>query len=652
MQALQWNKKGASATIQFGLLLEAGADPGFYVFWDSLLKFRMFTDPHIAFPLMDQLIQQPPHHYLPGPCGVLMARLQQMVWQWQGNGWVLDHEGLPLHLLDCPIQWLRYRAEHAWSLFVGASMADRQEFAGLHNVDVHTSRCGIPGHTYEEQGLLRVIMNGTFCTRNKQVHTGKIHDTLCPWCGEEDSIDHRHWRCPHFADIRANVPSHIMDMIQGSPDCTRLHGWSVHSNDDVAFRRMLLTIEDTTAEFYPVPIQEPVVHLFTDGSCLSPTTPCLRLATWSVVMGTLHDQKFHPVSAGGVPGGYQTVLRAEVIAAISACRFSLAKGHPFCLWTDNETVFKFVRRALLSPEQAIVFPRKRKDHDLWNKLGFLCYQCLHKQLLHHVFKVSSHQITTADTPEVERWAFAGNEHADRLAIRARDLLPPGVLRSWERFSRSHAARCEQAQWLRKVFIDVGQRAVAAKVLIRQLDGEQIQRRAPVPPSGVEEPVSFANCPSEPDLSLHHHMGECHEQFHRWIHGIITATDARPAWVSSHQLLALFQHDTGYLGVRYVAARKGYQFLLAPRDSDEFGFVRIAAWLMALVKCWGRHYGLDCHTKDVIPFGSSFKIWTRCIHICISHHTLNMLDKTLYDRGLVPVTQLTKQLGNAEPFFRS
>eukprot|EP00438_Fugacium_kawagutii_P014883 Skav218191 [mRNA] locus=scaffold4385:54376:81512:+ [translate_table: standard] len=426
----------------------------------------------------------------------------------------------------------------------------------------------------------------------------------------------------------------------------KLHGWSVHSSDDLAFRRMLMTITDTTADFFPVPNDEPVAHLFTDGSCLAPNTPCLRLATWSVVLGVLHDQTFHPVSAGGVPGGYQTVLRAEIMAAISACKFSLRHQRSFCLWTDNDTVFKFVRRAFGSPDVAIVFPRKRKDHDLWNEFGFLCHLCIQRQLFQQVFKVTSHQTLTSETPEVERWAFAGNEHADRVAVLARGQLPPGVMTTWERFSKTYAARVEQARWLRQVFIEVGQRAIAAKDAIKQRDGdlfqEQASRRHDLDTS---LPLSFQDRPADPDFTMVHTLGDCHEELHRWMHSLLASDDGCPAWVSSHQLLALFQQDTGYLGVKYVAQKKGYIFLRYPQDHDGHGFVRIAAWLMAAIKCWGRHYDLECHTKDTLPWGSTFKTWTRCVRMLISPARLRDLDQVFYNRGLSPVTKLTRQLGD-------
>eukprot|EP00438_Fugacium_kawagutii_P019821 Skav227916 [mRNA] locus=scaffold146:145928:150717:+ [translate_table: standard] len=651
MAALKWDKKGASSVIQFGLVTPALCDPGFYVVWDTIAKFRAFAVEDIAFPLLDHLVETSPARYHPGPCGVLLTRLHLIMWQWQGSGYVLDHEGLQIHLFDTPIQYLRFRVEHAWSMKVGAEVSTRQEFQGMQQVDAKLTQCGFPGHSAENQGLLRVILNGTFCTRNKQVHTGKVSSDLCPWCNAADSIHHRHWECPHFEDIRHQVPSSVLTRILEAPECTRLHGWCVQSHEDRQFRRELLAIPDTTGDFSPVPVEAGALQLFTDGSCLEPKVPALRLATWGVIVGNLQSRTFHPLRCGGVTGGYHTVTRAEILAAISACRFSLHVGHQFCLWTDNKAVHKFLLQCKLTPTVVRTVSRSRNDHDLWNELGSLSYRCLVRGLFLHVFKVTSHQVVSADTPEVEQWAFEGNEAADQLASRARDLLPSGVLQAWTRFSQVYHSRMEMKHWLHTVFLAVGKRAVECKEVIQVLDSDVQQDRIyrPQPPLS-STPVSFAELPDEPNLDLVHHMGECHQEIFRWVSTVIHQPGATPVWVSSYQLLALFQQHTGYLGVKYVPRLKGYIWLHFPQDHDTYNFVRIAAWLMALVKCLARSYAVTCSVQDQIPVGTSFKVWARCLFLPISGELLTMLDRRLLARGVVPITRLQRQLGSLEPFF--
>eukprot|EP00438_Fugacium_kawagutii_P030244 Skav219537 [mRNA] locus=scaffold30:835276:840171:- [translate_table: standard] len=650
MSSLRWNKKGASSLIQFGMITGPIADLAFYVVWDTIAKFRTHANPDCAFPLLDKLISSPPSRYLPGPCGTLLTRMQMLLWQWEGNGFIIDHEGLRFHIADSPIQFLRYRAEHAWGIHIGSIMSSRQEFAGLQHVDVRTSRCGLPGRSVEEQGLLRVIMNGTFCTRNKQIHGGKVADKLCPWCGHEDSVEHRHWECDHFEDIRAKVPVNILQDIQASPDCTRLHGWCVQGPEDIQFRQSLMTIRDTTHEFLPVPPCGPILHMFTDGSCLEPQTPQLRLATWGVVLGNLDHRTFHPLSMGGVHGGYHTVLRAEILAAISSCRYAIATGRTFCIWTDNKLVFDFMRRCQFFPDKVQLFSRKRKDHDLWNVLGILCHQCIGSNLLLHVIKVSSHQRIFHDTPEVERWAFEGNEQADRLAITARDHLPPQVLLAWTRYANAYRQRCSMQSWLHRVFVEVGQRALTAKAAQQLADADENQRQIHVASHEFEQhSISLVELPRVPSYS-NHSMGECHEQVFHWLRMLTTHPDATPVWVSSFQLLGIFQQQTSYLGVKYVARLKGYIWLHAPDDHDTHGFVRIAAWLMALIKCLARHYGTTCTTKDHIPWGCAFKVWARCILMPIPTALLAALDRLLYGRGVAPITQLTAQLGTLMHFI--
>ena len=56
MASLKWNKKGASATIQFGLA-HTKIDPAFVALLDTVLTFRNYCDPHMwLFPLLTGLV--------------------------------------------------------------------------------------------------------------------------------------------------------------------------------------------------------------------------------------------------------------------------------------------------------------------------------------------------------------------------------------------------------------------------------------------------------------------------------------------------------------------------------------------------------------------------------------------------------------------
>ena len=409
--------------------------PHFYAILQTVTQFRQYCQPHLAYEVLDLLTCQPPARYLPGPCGVFLTRLHKVNWKWDGNGFVTDHEGFRLHLLDAPLQLVRERLAHAWAASVGHSMASRAEFHGLADVDTACSNHTSQFFSHVDQGLLRVAMNGSFYTRDKQFSSGKFTSKQCPWCDCEDSVMHRTWQCIHFQTERNQMDPSIRKYIMSHPDCTRLHGWFTESAADHDFRKALLTIRDSTATFEHFTAMPKVLHLFTDGSGTDPTKDIcdhLRMVTWPVCLAMLPDAGFPPAAAGGVPGILQTVLRAEITAVIAACRFGVHHHKPFYIWTwaDCQVVFDRVQ-VMLSQENFAVTPRQ-KDHDLWQTLQTLVLRAKAMGLFHKILKVTSHQAHTEYSSLVDRWAIEGNEAADAAATWARTLLPTAVLQAHRR----------------------------------------------------------------------------------------------------------------------------------------------------------------------------------------------------------------------------
>ena len=328
MQALRWEKHGSSSIIQFGLFQEPRNDPWFYAILTTIMQFRQYCQARIAFEVLDHLTTKPPARYLPGPSGVLLARLHSIHWQWEGNGYVTDHQGFSFQMIECPIQLIRARLEHAWAASVGFSMASRAEFEGLGDVDVACSTHTLSTLAPADEALLRVAMNGSFYTRDKQFSSGKFISKQCPWCPATDSVFHRTWECPHFQNERSRMHPHVKSHIMEQPNWTKLHGWFLETHEDKVFRTFLDAIPDTSETFEWPPCLPEVLHLFTDGSGVSPANPKSRLVTWSVCLATFSGDPYHPVAAGGVPGLLQTVLRAELTAAIAACHCALQCNRP------------------------------------------------------------------------------------------------------------------------------------------------------------------------------------------------------------------------------------------------------------------------------------------------------------------------------------
>eukprot|EP00435_Cladocopium_sp_Y103_P054544 s1210_g17.t1 len=213
MASMKWAKKGASPILQC-LLLPPRCDPVYYTMMETFLAFRNNTCHDDACPVLTGLVLSPPKHFDPGPAGVFLTRLHMLGWQWDHHGFVVDHEGLRWNLLDSPLQLLKSRVHHGWAAMLGASICTRKEFEGMAMVDKDLS-CSTQSHfAGDGAGLLRTAMNGTFYTRNKQIHAGKVPTKMCPFCDQEDSVQHRVWSCEGFADLRSQMPQESAEFLR------------------------------------------------------------------------------------------------------------------------------------------------------------------------------------------------------------------------------------------------------------------------------------------------------------------------------------------------------------------------------------------------------------------------------------------------------
>ena len=342
MQCLGQQKKGASPILTLSCIHPIRSDPGFYAVVTTVRVFRKLCLPDQAFPLLNAMAVSYEAQHRFGPCGVSLDRIAELAWRWDHDGWIFDHENLPLHILQSPLQHLMLRMQHAWTARVGAIVQSREGFAGLGLVDSKFSTITYKRLDNETSGILRAAMNGTFFTRNKLFATGKFVDKMCPFCLKcQDSIFHRHWECTRFQPSRDGIDSCVFAQLEDLPECTLQHGWIVEPEFAPVFRQQLAELPDTTGDFFANPPEESDLHLFTDGGCERPSMPQLRVATFGACVADLSTGQFVPFAQGPVPGLVQTVLRGELLACISAFRFGIYHRRVFWVWTDNQRVFRF-----------------------------------------------------------------------------------------------------------------------------------------------------------------------------------------------------------------------------------------------------------------------------------------------------------------------
>ena len=249
---------------------------------------------------------------------------------WLGHGWVMviyvTMMVFIFHVVHCPFQLLKQRACEAWQNMVGSELSTRDGFEGLDKCNFSLTTERLSHYSFEQLGLLRVVLNGTFFTRDKQIHSGHFVDRACPWCSEPcDSIFHRHWECPHFQSSRGEVPTHIFQQLEELPDCSLQHGWFCTSSLLPQFRSCLQDAPDLTADFNVDPVSQDVLHLFIDGSCLNPTCPFTRIASWGVVCADIGQDCYRDQCGASIRQCLGlNVWQPFLPLSLASCRLSLS----------------------------------------------------------------------------------------------------------------------------------------------------------------------------------------------------------------------------------------------------------------------------------------------------------------------------------------
>ena len=406
----------------------------------------------------------------------------------------------------------------------------------------------------------------------------------------------------------------------------------------------MLTIPDTTSCFETLSFDAEVYHLFTDGSCLKPETPRLRLATWAVVVANLATQQFEPVSSGGVPGLLQSIVRAEYLAALAALRFLLASGRGGFLWIDNLQVQQTVREFL----QGGAMPEAMEaDHDLKQKVYEICSRIRTLQIPVKAVKVRSHEDESAYTDAVEKWAIQGNDSADRQASEARRSLPPAVLQIWPGLVKQHERQLQIRHDLRRLFLKVGKRALETLGERTEKELEEPFTR-PQPQVPDDFPESFYPFPRWEERIPDDTLEGAAKTVYEWLSDLTQSPQAEPMWISTYQLLVDFQLTTAKIGPRLRSDTKIWDL----GDHEDFEFFQYSKWLGAFLRKLAGSFGLPMKAMIRRPDGTLFATWCRPFLIRAPTNRVARADHLLLEWAKRPVRYFHKELKGCGPWTRS
>ena len=151
-------------------------------------------------------------------------------------------------------------------------------------------------------------------------------------------------------------------------------------------------------------------------------------------------------------------FEGRIWAAISALGFVSKTGQKARLWTDNQTVFRFLVENLQGKVHNL---DRRKDADLWVCLTDQLRNCRH--LISDIVKNKAHIKPEDQEHHVDTWAVVeGNQRADIVAAQARQALPVELWEVWGKAETWESQAHPLTHKLHKAIIDIGLKAVASQ----------------------------------------------------------------------------------------------------------------------------------------------------------------------------------------------
>eukprot|EP00435_Cladocopium_sp_Y103_P070105 s132_g34.t1 len=532
--ALDFQKAGVNSLLLLGLS-EHGIDPQLVTLVHTIKDARAFQPLDFwattVYPCAVSALALPPN----APAQIALQRVQEMGFTVLPDGRLKDRFGC-----FCPqtthFAEVELRLHLAWHQFVAARVSHRPEFRGLDRVDACATRCALQSLSLSDRALLRLSLCGGFFTEDvKSKWSG--HSDACSHCGQPDSVYHRYWACPAYAVARQTLAPDVLPLLDQLPEALTLRGWTLCPST----RDLWLSYLDS------VPVEVPQIampldltrwnHVFTDGSCLVPTCPSLRLASWSAVLASPLQALRHGcvrgiLGSGPLPGLCQTAHRAELYALAVVLHWASRVRARVCLWLDCKGVLS---RFLLVIRHGWFVHHNHPHADLWKWIQSSVADLGLDRV--RVRKVRAHGRLTEATDSLEWWKMYHNDVADRTAKLANQARPAQVWALWQQHVRETFAADRLAAQVRALHLAVAR----AQVMSKQSDVREEDAALSVRPTREFE-MSFDNqfWTGQPLVNLATKYGHGHAtRVTAWWTARTAAASGEIKWVSFVQLFVDF-----------------------------------------------------------------------------------------------------------------
>ena len=205
MNALHWNRAGASPWVRIAWMQPTLLDPEYYQIWQVLhAMWRLFR----AYPLVKQMWKvfvSTDHVAGQGPFHSLMRVMETLEWYLDFDLQLWVH-GRALDFCSLSSMVLFLFSKQAWLQQTVRQVSHRKDFEGLDSIDADTSFHTVHYADLSQQELLRTLQDGTFYTNYSKSKFSEEHTGMCAACGVEDDLTHRALVCPRYHALRSTSP--------------------------------------------------------------------------------------------------------------------------------------------------------------------------------------------------------------------------------------------------------------------------------------------------------------------------------------------------------------------------------------------------------------------------------------------------------------
>ena len=631
LAALGSDGAGVNPTIHLSLVEDYGTDPLYWAILTTLRTARSCGEPEVIQTRLAQMV----HPDFGGPnntiCHTLLARIQKVGWTVQPDGLIQDMFGA-FHLMTVGLAELTLRLSLAWPQFVAQQIQHRPALWGIAHAHVAHTRKWLRTLSVPRRAAFVKILNGAHITQDGKQHCDAHGSSICPWCESSDSRFHRFWICPRFEAIRDAFPSKFQRALPDLPESLTSYGWSLKPH---TLRPWLTYFAQIPAPARPLieslpSLDQPWVHIFTDGSCVRQHCSIQRYAAWSCLIAGDDPHCCAPLweRAGPLPGLVQSAYRAEVFAVIQALEVGQVLGRPIHVWSDCQAVVVQTRAIVqgrrVSPNHA--------HADLWAQVQQLVTNGRIPAL--RITKVSSHEDTHTAPDALHVWCYLNNARADAIAVQAN--LERGE--AWAKLLSLHqAAVCTSHEVSRAV--QHLQLQISLEVLKEQdVQKAEAAQGGEIPDPEIVAPAlpTWTGLPAldwVPAAAIRWYGETQVRRIQSWFWAALAPQHQGPTrWVSHFQLYVDFQKATGTYGPVHLAgwvdSADHPEVLLTERP-----FKLRCRWFTKVWKEIMRHRGVELCYNFTRPASHYLNLHCGCVALPWPSNRLQYVDES-FQRFLV------------------